>query len=636
MKQTTRYLKRSLAVACGVLLAGSVAAQDEPELLVQVGRERIYEGESVQYQVVLQNVQDPKPPKLVGFDDFEVRSLGESDSRSFSMMNGQVTQVVRRAYNFVLTPKRPGTLQIPAPVAEVDGRVLRGHPLTLEVVAPSEQDWAVLEITADRDRVYPMQPFAVRLTVAVKGLPEPFAERNPVTVLRRMPGLSIPWADDDQLPAGLEPQQPWQQWLGSLQSGRGGFSVNEIPGRSLFSGLLEFLPEPRRTKRKQRSGQEADYWEFDFARTFTPHELGPLTFGPVTLKGVFVTEVDSDGQATTEDVYAIAKALLVTVQDAPATGRPDSYIHAIGKFTVENTLVPEEAKVGDPLTLTLTLRGQGTLDAARAPDLTRRSEVTSRFRVYEATEETRDGARRFTYSLRPLQAGETTFPAIPISYFDVDKEQYVTLRTRPLPIKVTQAEQMRGDEIAKAATPGDADKSLGVREDGILANVTDLGALRDQSVRPGRWLIYLAVLSVTYIGVALVSRPLRRYFGDAALQRRRAAPGRARQRLRAAEAELAAGRRREGAEQLGSALIGLVADVSGRDEAGMTSREVDQELSSLGIADELRRPIGALLETCDGARYGASADSVQGLSESAGQLLEELIRALKRDKRWQA
>jgi hypothetical protein len=68
----------------------------------------------------------------------------------------------------------------------------------------------------------------------------------------------------------------------------------------------------------------------------------------------------------------------------------------------------------------------------------------------------------------------------------------------------------------------------------------------------------------------------------------------------------------------------------------MTSREVDQELSSLGIADELRRPIGALLETCDGARYGASADSVQGLSESAGQLLEELIRALKRDKRWQA
>ena len=76
MKQTTRYLKRSLAVACGVLLAGSVAAQDEPELLVQVGRERIYEGESVQYQVVLQNVQDPKPPKLVGFDDFEVRSLG--------------------------------------------------------------------------------------------------------------------------------------------------------------------------------------------------------------------------------------------------------------------------------------------------------------------------------------------------------------------------------------------------------------------------------------------------------------------------------------------------------------------------------------------------------------------------------
>jgi hypothetical protein len=175
-----------------------------------------------------------------------------------------------------------------------------------------------------------------------------------------------------------------------------------------------------------------------------------------------------------------------------------------------------------------------------------------------------------------------------------------------------------------------------VREDGILANVTDLGVLRDQSVQPGRWLAYMVFLSVTYVGVVLVSRPLRRYFGDAVLQRRRAAPGRARQRLRAAEAEIAAGRRREGAEQLGSALIGLVADVAGREEAGMTSREVDQELASLGIADDLRRPIAALLETCDGARYGAAADSVQGLSESAAHLLEDLIRTLRRDKRWQA
>jgi len=623
-----------------LLTPPTLAAQDEPELLVELSRQRIYEGESVEYQVILNHVPSPQPPRLDGFDDFQVQALGENslDSRQISIINGRMTEVVRqgRAYRYAMTPKRSGSLSIPGPVAEIDGRTYTGPALTLVVVPPADQDLAVLEITSDREHVYPMQPFTIRCTIAVKALPEPVADRNPVTVLRRLPALSMPWATDESLPAGVKPDRTWQDWIERLRSSRGGFSINNIGSRSVISlfddGPLGFLPEPRRTTRKDRTGRDAAYWEFDFVRRFTACELGELSFGPVTLKGAFVAAVDADARAETEDVFAVAKPRIVIVRDAPAEGRPDSYIQAIGQFTLAASLVPSEAKVGDPLTLTLKLRGEGTLDAAQAPDVAGHPEVAERFRVYEATEETRGDARWFTYSLRPLQPGQTAFPAIPVSYFDVDQERYVSLQTSPIPLSIAEAERIREGEIAVA--PGTrSGQAIEVRQDGILANIDDLASLRNQSVRPAGWLAYVSLLGVAYVGIALASRPLSRYFGDAELQRRRAAPGRARLRLRAACAEIQAGCQRDGAEQLGAAVTGLVADMAGQSEAGMTSREVERQLAAWDVADELRQQVARLLEICDGARYGGSSGQVQELSESAPPLVDRLVRALKGDKR---
>ena len=116
----------AVSVPTQAVAAGVQAAEDEPELLVELGRERIYEGESVQYEVTLNRVQDPQPPKLEGFEEFQVEFLGERslDSQQITIINGRMTKDVRygRAYRYALTPKRSGTLQIPAPVAEVAGR----------------------------------------------------------------------------------------------------------------------------------------------------------------------------------------------------------------------------------------------------------------------------------------------------------------------------------------------------------------------------------------------------------------------------------------------------------------------------------------------------------------------------------
>ncbi len=206
------------------------AAGDKPELIVEMDRNRIYEGESVLYGVTLKNAEKPQKPELNGFDDFLVAFLG---SRSFAggvsiqiNNNVQRTEVIKGSVQYVyrLTPKKTGNLTIPAPTAEVDGEKLSGKELSLVVTAPQDQDVVRMEITTEPSSVYPLQPFTVILSISVKDLPEPYADENPVGVQTNPPLLQIPWVEDEHLPEGLKPNVGWQRWLESLRSSAAGDS----------------------------------------------------------------------------------------------------------------------------------------------------------------------------------------------------------------------------------------------------------------------------------------------------------------------------------------------------------------------------------------------------------------------------
>lgn len=627
----TAILTAILALTDSLLLA-----QEAPYIEVKLDRNRIYQGESVGYTVAIYNAEKPPAPRLEGFEDFEVESGGEQSlNSSFTqIINGRMTRTERfgRAYFYRLTPRRAGRLTIPAPVAELDGKELRGKPKTLLVVAPQDQDFVLLEITADRNSVYPLQPFTVTLTVWVKDLPGAFSDRNPLSVQRQAPLLALPWVDN--LPEGIAAKEGWAGWLGSKEAGRGsaGFRINNIRSSDPFSIFdqpqARFGLSPRRVRRADRSGNQTGYWEYTLSRDFLPQSVGEYTFGPATLKGAFATRVDESGGLIGEDLYAIAEKLPITVKDVPLEGRPETFIGAIGRFEFQAQLNPLKAKVGDPMTLTLTLKGQGTLDLARAPDLERLPGLAERFRIYEATEESREDTLTFTYSLRPLLAGAQEFPALAVSVFDVERERYVTLRSEPLPIEIDESVSLSPREII-SGTEGAGPKDIEARKEGIFANVLDLSELRDQKVRPLFWLGLLGAMAAFYAVVALVTNQLRRRLADPALLRRRSAAGRARDTLRQALADLQANRPEAGSEGVRNAFVGLAAGVAGVSEAGLTPREACERLRALGASEPLVRELTRLLESCEGARYGAGLTGQEELMQKPRQLLDGLLRELK-------
>ena len=624
-------------------LVGSLQAQ-EPQVIAELAQDRIFLGESVDYNVTVNHVTDPTPPDLAELTGIRVQSLGQSpvNFRHETIINGKRTVYERHGFvhRYRLTPLQEGILELPAPTVTVDGNTFTGNGCRLRVEPLAAQDIVLLQLSVDRSYVYVTQTFEVSLRVFVKSVGGSLLEgKNPMEGLRRQPPqLTINWADDQQLPAGLSPTTADQQWLAQFRSrSNDGFSINGVrEATSLFDmgfdfngGLTHFLPPGKRVTRQDAAGKDADYWQYDFRRQFVASRVGQFEFAPVTLKGTFATYADARGQVQGEEVLAVSPAVAVDVRDAPEADRPHEFTGGVGQFQLQAEMVPRTAKVGDPLTLTLTVRGQGTLDRVGPVDLNAIPQVADNFRVYEATSELAGDSKTFTYSLRPTRAGLREFPAIELAYFDVQREQYLLLRTEPIPLEVAEAEQLTGQQITIA--PGRMTSAENqANPAGIYANITDPRAFGDQRVNPWAWFAATGSLTFVYGAVAALVAVRRRQKQDPSRQRRDTAVSRARLALRSALETIAQEQHRAGAEQVTAVFAELAADVAGSEAAGLTSADVVRLWRERGLPEPLVSRCQQVLEHCDGVRFGAA--TLEAIKSELITLLDELVVELRERK----
>ena len=157
-----------------------------------------------------------------------------------------------------------------------------------------------------------MQPFRVTLSIAVKSLPAPVDAKSPLGVQDTPPKLQIPWAVDDNLPDGLEPETDWQQWITQMQSrARDGFQINEIGNASISFFFQEriprFKPPVQQVSLPDKDGNQTVYWKYEIARTFVAKKVGSFRFGPATIQGVFGTKLTGRDQLVGDEIYAVAE-----------------------------------------------------------------------------------------------------------------------------------------------------------------------------------------------------------------------------------------------------------------------------------------------------------------------------------------
>lgn len=645
----------------------SFTSSAEPQLAVQLDRSAIYEGESFHYQLI---VSDTSPinanvtPDTSTWTDFDAALLGKQSLQQgggfFSMtINGQTVRNDRTAltyqtrFNYVLIPKRTGSLTIPLPKVTMDGKallpqsfsvdegsrqMLTDYSVAVQVLGAEEQDIVFMSIETSRNRLYPLQPLDVTLVIQIKGLPDRYAGSDPLTVPRQPwqpPQLQIPWAEGD-LKGFLSPQT-LETWLTGflVKTQRGGFAINNYTGgRDVFSMSfasvpLQFSSTPRRMKRFDALGNETTYWEYRFTRTLLPQEFGHYSFGPVTLKGALpVVDPNVPDGVVWKKLYALAKPVTVTVTDVPQENRPADYIGAFGVLRWDVNLTPQKAKVGDPLTLTLCLSGEGSMANVRPLDLSVNPDVAANFRVHmPPTEEVNERSCIFTYTIRPQRSGEMVFPPISVSVFDVSTERFVSLQSLPIPLEIADSETVQSATLF-GNVPSDAGK-VQIAEGGLFANKTALS----ETLPPitfSQWAAVVSLLAGGYAMIAVGVLLLRCQWANPKQQRRRGALNRAKSRLSGISSVL---RKKDTANlvdlsnELQGVFFGYIADKRDSTDQGMTTSDACQKLSENRVPETLVSAIRTVLESLDAVKYGGmDVRSLDELTHTAAVLLQQLDR----------
>jgi len=370
----------------------------------------------------------------------------------------------------------------------------------------------ILEQSISREKVYPQQPVELSVSLYVEDAPKNAPGLDPFTRAAsyqagRAPVLFLSWAEDAKIPTPLYPVEPWELWANSIAQDRVGFTLAGITTSLNYDAYLNlFSPPPERVFRPNAAGKETLYWKYTIKRRLVPSASGKVVFPPARFGGIMLgTTLDAESQPTPRPVLVSVESepVHLTILDVPGENRPENDVGLFGLFDWNVDLTPRAAKIGEPLTLTITFHGVGSIVHTKAPNLAQIPEIAELFRTYPATEEIGADFYRFIYTIRPKQSGNVVFPEIVVSYFNVEQEQFLELKSPPISTTIFDAEQVDVSAVTRGGeTLAPKRNEPVLSESGIFANLTESSGGQNQRVSPKFYFSLLSGLGMTYLAVA--------------------------------------------------------------------------------------------------------------------------------------
>ena len=226
---------------------------------------------------------------------------------------------------------------------------------------------------------------------------------------------------------------------------------------------------------------------------------------------------DFFGSYQEKEVKVASPKIKMMVKSLPEEGKPDAFNGAVGDFRLQVQADPLAVAKGDPVTLTMTVSGQGNFDRVQAPELM----AAEGWKSYSPSSEfLKDGAgnrgkKVFEQAIVAKKNGLTEIPAIGFSYFDPHSESYKNLLSAPIPLVVrgeNKPEVESATVLQQEAVINQDESVQSVQEpDGQgLSGLAPLhleSGLLDKSLQPivtQKWFQLLLVVLVLLIAVAVI------------------------------------------------------------------------------------------------------------------------------------
>lgn len=589
------------------------------ELTASVDRAVVSLDDRVVLSVRISGAGQGSAPVLPGLDGFRIADTG----RSTQIQIVNLRAVTSAQYDYALVPLRAGKLTIGPVTLNFQNKEYRTGPITVEVL--------------DRGQAAP--PAAPGAGGIGQSSPRP----GGVPPERMFIEIEVDKTD------------PWlrEQVLLTFRFCYADVGLAEQPAYEPppANGFVEKHLGDGKSVNYTRVLNGRRYQVSELKTALYPYKSGELTVGPARLKGSVLAESPRRAHAPRgfpdmEDLFddpffghfvkkpftLVSNELKINVRPLPKEGAPPGEV-SVGRYRLAVEAKPREVHAGDPVTLTMTVTGEGDLDRVAPP----RVSSLDGFKSYEPTGsaaagDAGKGAKTFEQAIVPLNEKIKEIPRVVFNCFDPGEEKYVTLKEGPFPLKVLPPQAGGGGRIVSLPS-GPEGRDVKLLERNIVFIKTVPGALSREAGTAGPGALFWLVQLIPLVAVAAAgvhARHRARLRSDQRYARLYRAGRTTRARLKSVEGALKEGRAEEFYGGIARAVSSYVADRLNIPAGGLTPELVHEHLASKGAAPGLLGKLDEFYRACDLARFapaGARGEEMEQCYGEATGILEALRRA---------
>ncbi|MCB2221184.1 MAG: BatD family protein [Bacteroidetes bacterium] len=604
-----------------ILLLGSVQLAGQDVTFKASSKNVVRTGERFQltYSINAEG-QNFRGPDL---KDFRVLS-GPSTSQSsrIEIINGNVSQRVDYTFTYVIQAGEEGIFDIEPARITVDGKTIESNPIKIQVVKSSSQQQGAQQGGSQRgtpqgsqddlsndvflkavvDKTTPYQGEQVIITYKLY-----FRINISNLIFDKEPSFKGFWVDDL-----LENPQKFTQYQETYNGQL--YQVAEVRKFALFpqqNGKVEIQPakltcQAQVQNKNSRSRDPFDsFFNDPFFNRFKTIEV-PLSSNGITMN----------------------------IKPLPASGKPADFSGAVGNFDFSSSIDRTSLKANEAINLKFTVSGTGNVELVDKINV----KFPPDFEVYDPkiSKNINDGQRgisgkkTFEYLLIPRTEGEFTIDPVNFVYFDLNKKQYVTLKTPEYNISVA-----KGDGSAANVTYSGVNRSdiQYIGSDIRHIKTTNPGLIVTGNYFFGSTLFYLLLLVpfALFILFTIIWKNELKKRSNMALMRNRKATSIARKRMKKAESFMKENNKDSFYVEVSQALWGYLSDKFSIPMANLSMDTVSETLQQKEVKEETIKQFMDTLNNCEFARFapGESHGTMENIYNEAVNIITLMEKELK-------
>lgn len=584
------------------------------EFAVSVDKSTVGQNERFQIYFIFENGDLNKLSsfKTPSFKGLKILS-GPNESRNMQIINGQVSGSL--TYSFIAVASDLGTAEVGSASIVYAGTTLTSNPISINVVKGNSTSQNV-------DKQLGTNKAELDKNVFIRAIPNKTTVKQgeQVTVSYKLyTKLNISSPQISKLPTynGF--------WTEDLETSNNiQFEIEMYNGERFRAAVIK-----KAALFPTKSGK----------LTLTPFELRV----PVIVKSkrsrndIFDDFFNDSFFGRTETIEHIAKSNSININVEPLPDNvPNSFSGAVGKFDFDVEFDKTNVDLNEAITVKAKISGTGNIALLKLPEIN----FPSGIEKYEPKTSEKifrsnlvSGRKDIEFLIVPRIPGVKEIPPLEFTYFDLDKNEYITLKSSPFTVNVKEG---TGAYAQNATGYSKEDVKL-LNEDIRYIVTSSSDFIKKEEIAKISSLFWAGLILPLGILFALIffNNQQNKLAGNLSLMKYQKALKNAKYKLKDANLSLEKNDLGGYYNNLSTALFGYIGDKLGIQQAEFTLDRAIEKLKSYEIDEEFINNLKKISEKCEFARFAPNAvgsDNGKTLYKGVEEIIEKLEHSVSTKK----